>query len=190
MFDVPLRPSPLYRSPTVSPGRRTPTSFSTVGVYGRYRSRQRLLEQVPPLSHVVCMPGLGQRLKDLLRRAFEEPSAEAHLRGLELLKANLSPAQRHQLESLNYFEVIGGDKGARYRINFGHTMNVQVSDDRGNSMYLCFMPRGQLPTGDTMLAQKIALEVLETDALRIANLARGLSDRPPYALRFRALRED
>jgi hypothetical protein len=41
-----------------------------------------------------------------------------------------------------------------------------------------------------MLAQKIALELFETDALQIANLSRGLSDRPPYALRFRVLRED
>ena len=136
------------------------------------------------------MPGLGQRLKDLLRRAFEEPSAEAHLLGLGLLKDNLSPAQRHQLGFLNYFEVIGGDKGARYRINFGHTMNVQVFDDSGNCMYLCFMPRGQVPTGDTMLAQKIALELFETEALQIANLARGLSDRPLYALRFPAFRDD
>jgi hypothetical protein len=52
-------------------------------------------------------------------------------------------------------------------------MNVQVSDDCGNSMYLRFMPRGALPTGDTMLAQKIALELFETDALQIANLALG-----------------
>ena len=136
------------------------------------------------------MPGLGQRLKDLLRRVFEEPSAAAHLRGLELLKANLSPVQRHQLELLNYFEVIGGETGAQYRIHFGQTMNVVGFDDCGNCMHLCFVPRGQLPTGDTMLAQKIALELFETDALQIANLARGLSDRPPYALRFRALRED
>jgi hypothetical protein len=41
-----------------------------------------------------------------------------------------------------------------------------------------------------MLAQKIALELFETDALQIANLARGLSDRPRYALRFRAFRDD
>jgi hypothetical protein len=136
------------------------------------------------------MLGLGQRLKELLRRAFEEPSAEAHLRGLELLKDNLSPVQRHQLEALNYFEVIGGDTGARYRINFGRAMNVLVSDDCGNCMHLCFAPRGQIPTGDTMLAQKIALELFETDALQIANLARCLSDRPPYALRCRAFRAD
>jgi len=110
--------------------------------------------------------------------------AEAHLRGLELLKANLTPAQRHQLAPLNYFEVIGGDTGARYRINFGHTMNVEVYDDRGKYMYLCFMPTGQLPTGDTMLAQKIALELFETEALLVANLASRVSDRPPCELRF------
>jgi hypothetical protein len=142
-----------------------------------------LLEHVPPPSHIVGMLGLGQWLRYLLRRAFEEPSA-AHLRGMELLKENLSTVQRQQLESLKYFEVIGSDTGALYRINFGHQMNVHVFDNCGNCTYLCFGPRGQLPTGDTMLAQKIALELFETEALLVANLASRVSDRPPCELRF------
>jgi hypothetical protein len=129
------------------------------------------------------MPGLGQRLKYLLRRAFEEPCI-THLRGLELLKANLSPAQRQQLELFNYFEVIGGDTAALYRINFGSQMNIHRFDNCGKCTYLCFGPRGQLPTGDTMLAQKIALELFETEALLVANLAGGASGPPPYDFRF------
>jgi hypothetical protein len=34
---------------------------------------------------------------------------------------------------------------------------------------LCFEPQGQLPVGDVMLAQKIALELFESKALRVAN---------------------
>jgi hypothetical protein len=33
---------------------------------------------------------------------------------------------------------------------------------------LCFMPRGGLPVGDIMLAQKTALELFESDAVRVA----------------------
>ena len=33
----------------------------------------------------------------------------------------------------------------------------------------CFFPEGNLVTGDVMLAQKVALELFETDALKIAN---------------------
>jgi hypothetical protein len=34
---------------------------------------------------------------------------------------------------------------------------------------LCFEPQGQLPVGDVMLAQKVALELFESKALRVAN---------------------
>jgi len=33
---------------------------------------------------------------------------------------------------------------------------------------LCFMPEGRLPLGDLLLAQKMALELFEVDALRVA----------------------
>ena len=55
------------------------------------------------------MPRLGQRLKDLLRRTLEEPRRNAHLKGMQLLSENLSPAQQDQLKLLNYFEVTGSD---------------------------------------------------------------------------------
>ena len=34
---------------------------------------------------------------------------------------------------------------------------------------LCFMPEGRVPLGDVLLAQKVALELFEADALRVAN---------------------
>ncbi len=49
-------------------------------------------------------------------------------------------------------------------------MNVEALDRQGRRLrMLCFMPKGHLPLGDTMLGQKIALELFETEVLRIAN---------------------
>ena len=49
-------------------------------------------------------------------------------------------------------------------------MNVDVYDKAGKRIHmLCFKPEGRLPIGDVMLAQKIALELFERDALGVAN---------------------
>ena len=89
---------------------------------------------------------------------------------MRLLTDNLSPAQRDQLEVSNYFDVVGGDTGTRYRIRFGNLMNVEQLDSHGKCMrLLCFAPEGRLPVADTMLAQKIALELFETEAVHTAN---------------------
>ena len=126
------------------------------------------------------MPGLGQRLKDLLRRSFDVSGRDAHLQSMQLLRENLSPAQHDQLELLNYFEVIGGDSGKRYRIHLRRQINVEVLNKREDrARTLCFMPRGYLPTGDMMLAQKLALGLYETEAVQIANLF----DHPPHGFR-------
>jgi hypothetical protein len=89
---------------------------------------------------------------------------------MRLLTDNLSPAQRDQLEVFDYFDVVGGDTGTRYRIRFGNLMNVEELDSRGKHVrLLCFAPAGHLPVADTMLAQKIALELFETEAVHTAN---------------------
>jgi hypothetical protein len=116
------------------------------------------------------MVTLGQSLKDLLARwTFALPSAEANLEALRLLKDNLSPGQRHQLELFNYFDVVGGDTGAYYRVHFDRQMNVEQLETSGKSIaWFCFIAEGQLPVADTVLAQKMALELFETEALRVA----------------------
>jgi len=111
------------------------------------------------------MVGFAQKLRQLWRRR-----AGAAQQGMRLLTDNLSPAQRDQLAVFNYFYVIGGDTGARYRIHLRSQLNVEALDARGRCIrMLCFMPKGRLPVGDTMLAQKIALELFETEALRITH---------------------
>jgi hypothetical protein len=97
------------------------------------------------------------------------PTAEAQDRGLRILKDNLSPKQRAQYEKRGYFIVVGGETGRRYRIFNGCQMNVEQLSKKGRPMrVLCFMPKGDLVMGDVMLAQKMALELFESDALKVA----------------------
>ena len=66
--------------------------------------------------------------------------------------------------------MTGGDTGKRYRIRRGYQMNVEELDRNGNrSHVLCFMPEGHLAEGDVSLAQKLALELFESETLKIAN---------------------
>jgi hypothetical protein len=95
---------------------------------------------------------------------------DARERGLRLLKENLTSEQRDQYEQHRYFDVTGGKTGRRYRIWHGHQMNIEQLDRSGKHVCgWCFMPQGRLVAGDVMLAQKVALELFETEALRIAN---------------------
>ena len=62
------------------------------------------------------------------------------------------------MKSIDYFEVTGGDSGKHYRIRPTRQMNVDELDQHGVRTTHCFGPEGELPIGDMMLAQKIALE--------------------------------
>jgi len=69
----------------------------------------------------------------------------AHARGMQLLAKHLSPTQRAQYARFNYFDVVGGNTGRRYRIRQGKVLNVEVFDKTGQCMcLLCFTPRGNL----------------------------------------------
>ena len=118
------------------------------------------------------MEGLRQILRDLLRsrELFRLHShKEAQERANKFLMQNLSPAQRQQYKKHGYFDVTGGDTGKHYRIWHGNQLNVEQIHQNGKHVRLCFMPRGGLPVGDIMLAQKIALELFESEALDVAN---------------------
>ena len=59
--------------------------------------------------------------------------------------------------------------GKRYRIHFGINSNVAELDYTGRQVAgFCFLPMGGLVAGDVMLAQKIALETNEKEALSVA----------------------
>jgi hypothetical protein len=91
--------------------------------------------------------------------------------GMKLLKENLSPLQCHQYAKSRSFEVVGGTTGRRYRIQHGRLMNIEELDPNGRLVRIwCFSPAGGLVTGDILLAQKLALELFELEALAIANI--------------------
>jgi len=113
----------------------------------------------------------------LQRRRWARPTASnaAHARAMRLLMENLTRAQRDQYEKHEYFEVAGGETGRRYRIRRGVQANIEQIDNEGRlRRRLCFMPDGELVVGDVMLAQKLALELFESQTLAVANAF------PPY----------
>ena len=87
-----------------------------------------------------------------------------------MLKEWLSPEQLALFESKGYFEVKGSHSGKRYRIRCAPRLNIDQLDAKGAPVAVwCFGPAGNLPVGDIMLAQKIALETDEQRALALAN---------------------
>ncbi|MGA7323565.1 MAG: hypothetical protein WBX25_03550 [Rhodomicrobium sp.] len=65
---------------------------------------------------------------------------------------------------------LGGETGGRYRIRNGFQLNLELLDNKNRPVrVLCFMPEGDLVVGDMTLAQKLALELFESDTLKVAN---------------------
>ena len=95
--------------------------------------------------------------------------ADRWTRGAQLLVSCLSRNQREQFVQHRFFDVIGGESGKRYRIRHGRSQNVDEMDGSGRRAWqLCFYPLGALVTEEVMLGQKLALELFEADALKIA----------------------
>jgi hypothetical protein len=122
---------------------------------------------------------VGARLRamrGLYRSFMGENTPEA--RGRALMRQWLTPAQRSQFDEHGYFDVGGGSTGKRYRVQYGSSTNVQeIGFDGQPQAGWCFMPQGNLVAGDVMLAQKIALETNELEALAVANLFAPLAGR-------------
>src|ERR1700693_2818767 len=94
----------------------------------------------------------------------------SEVRSQDLLRQWLSPDQTEQYDKYQRFDVVGSDTGTRYRIHRGTTMNIEELTAEGYvTRRWCFAPDGAFATGDVMLAQKVALETFELDALAIAN---------------------
>ena len=97
------------------------------------------------------------------------PTREPERRSLKLMRRWLSAAQREQFDGRGYFDVIGSHTGRRYRIRTGYSTNICELDSFEHTVARwCFVPCENLPAGDVMLAQKIALENDEPSALKVA----------------------
>jgi hypothetical protein len=102
--------------------------------------------------------------------AFIDCAESAESRGARLLRGNLSPEQLAAYRKCGSFDVIGRDTGKRYRIYRASMMNIAEFNAQGHRVWTwCFCPEGDLVRGDNMLAQKLALELFETEALAKAN---------------------
>ena len=125
----------------------------------------RRVYQPPPMGRLLGLLSFGRR-----NLFGDSAGKEAEVRGLRLLKENLTPVQRKQYAKQRCFEVIGGQSGRRYRIRHGRLMNIEQLDKKGRRVCgWCFFPKGRLVAGDVMLAQKLALELFEAEALQVAN---------------------
>jgi hypothetical protein len=119
--------------------------------------------------------GLGlalavQRHSRNYRLRGEGDDLRAEQKGAALLRSWLNPEQAELWNSLRLFYVVGSDTGKCYRIKYGRAMNIEELDCRGSVVtQWCFVPRGNLAVGDVLLAQKIALETMEFEALAKAN---------------------
>jgi hypothetical protein len=111
-------------------------------------------------------PGRAPVLTDEHCRAYRGSEE----RSQDLLRQWLSPDQVDQYDTYWRFDVVGSDTGTRYRIRRGTVMNIEeLTRDGYVARRWCFAPEGSLAICDVMLAQKIALETFELDALAIAN---------------------
>jgi hypothetical protein len=120
---------------------------------------------------IVALIVLAALLCEYPRRPRSRTKAD--VRALALLRSWLTPEQNQQWAERGEFEVVGCDTGTRYRITCGAVMNVYQLDEVGRPVtQWCFAPEGDLATGDVLLAQKIALETMEREALGLANSQR------------------
>lgn len=123
----------------------------------------------------IDQPQYANRCDCLICRGFFPPDRAAiaarraaESRALALFKSWLSPQQLSQFEENNHIDVTGCDTGRRYRITKGRQLNVMELRDGKPAKGLCFVPAGNLAVGDVMLAQKVALETRESEALAVA----------------------
>jgi hypothetical protein len=97
----------------------------------------------------------------------------AHEKGLALLREWLSPEQLSDFDHHGHFYVVGSVSGIKYRIRLNTPYNIDVMSGTEIVKQLCFGPEGIDCIGDLMLAQKLAIELCEGEALRATNV------RPP-----------
>jgi hypothetical protein len=117
----------------------------------------------------------GLWLAEVLRKVWRLRERQRALavireaRGIALLREWLSQDQRVQFDASRCFDVVGRQTGRRYCIHYGTATNIHEIDEANSTVAgWCFVPSGDLPAGDVMLAQKVALETNESAALEVA----------------------
>ena len=110
---------------------------------------------------------LAQQKAERERRDEERKKADE--RAEALLLAHLTPDQRETLERMRHF-VVQSERGRVYRLRRGRLANVDEMDkDRVVAQYCIHPSIHNIPEADSLLAQKLMLEMNEEQFLRIAN---------------------
>jgi len=107
-----------------------------------------------------------------------DPSAEelspaereilAEQRATALLLDNLTEEQRRQFTTHGNFDVTGGRTGIRYRLWYRTMQNIEELDACGRRRCIWCVHPVDVALADVLLAQKVALELFELEALSIA----------------------
>jgi hypothetical protein len=127
----------------------------------REASRRASTEQRERWKHL-------EQEKQRLYEERQKKEAEAKQRAEALLRSCLTPQQQEELDRLNHFHLLVGDR--RYRIKRGRSRNIELLDESGRPIKkLCAHPGEYVPDADTMLAQKLMLETDEEAFLKLAN---------------------
>jgi hypothetical protein len=159
------------------------------GIRTRGELQEALLEEALPIYERMSAAQPEEK-ETAGQESFEEEvvsilevgTPTARERGMRLLFRHLTPRQRQQLSKHGHFEVIGGESGRCYRIWRGRILNIDQLDRKGRRVCSwCFLPVGGIVTGDIMLAQKLALQLDEAAALKIAGRERSRSRVPRQA---------
>lgn len=102
-------------------------------------------------------------IHDWIIRHRVAPITSAAQKAEALIRAWLSPAQLRDYDKRKRFKVTGS-AGGHYLIAPGYIRDLD------NGGHICFVPGNwhELPSADTMLARKIALENDEAGVLKIA----------------------
>jgi len=101
--------------------------------------------------------------------AVKEAEDTARARAEELLNRYLREDQRVTLQEKGWF-LVEAKSGTRYRIYRGRSHNVKLLDTSDREVAsLCAHPKMVVPEADTMLSQKLMLELAEDRFLAMAN---------------------
>jgi hypothetical protein len=163
----------LYTSPTWTDQWTAPT-WSSIQDDRQWLAQQRMAAQQQNAALAMelqrqARPYGAGIAAPAVHRTRENPAAR---RARELLLSYLSDDQRRTFEEHNWFVVIGGRSGRRYRISgVSYAGNVQLlcADNDNIEATFCGHCNDNIPLGDQLLAQKVMLEIDEPAYIALAN---------------------
>lgn len=160
------------------------TEYMNLLVSACARNEDDLLEL--DLARRNCVDPYTQRsahFDALVRAERARREGLANERAIALLLENLTEEQRQHLTAYRHFEVIGGESGKRYRIWHRTTPNIEELDALGHRICVWGVHPVGVPKAGVLLAQKMALELFETDPIRIARRSDFVSHSQQFAWR-------